>query len=166
MADKYTTWSDADQQTLEIEATDVSSGVGNAGDIVALNSKGEIDKTMLPNVEIKNLTAAENLTAGDYIYIDGSGEVRLASAAAAGNAAIGYVEDTVLATNTVDVYFDGTNAALTGLTVGDQYFLSDTTPGGVTNTAPVGANKIIESVGWAISATEIQTNFTAPIKRA
>lgn len=166
MADKYTTWDDVDQISKEIEATDTSAGAGNAGDIVALNSAGLIDDTMLPDREVRSVTAGEGLSAGDYVYIDGAGEARLASAASGGNAAIGYVLDTVIAAASVDVYFDGMNTGLSGLTPGDQYFLDDTTPGDVTNTAPVGSNKIIESVGWAVSATEIQTNFTAPIKRA
>jgi hypothetical protein len=89
MADKYTTWDDVDQITKEIEATDTSAGAGNAGDIVALNAKGEIDKTMLPNVEIKNLSTGETLSAGDYVYIDSAGEVRLASGASGGNPARG-----------------------------------------------------------------------------
>lgn len=166
MADKYTTWDDVDQISKEVEATDTSAGAGNAGDIVALNSAGLIDDTMLPDREVRSVTAGEALSAGDYVYINGAGEARLASAAPAGNAAIGFVLDTVIATASVDVYFDGMNSGLAGLTTGDQYFLSDVTAGGITNTAPVGANKIIESVGWAVSATEVQTNFTAPIKRA
>lgn len=166
MANKYTTWSDADQISVEVEATDVSAGAGDAGKIPALNSAGEIDKTMLPNVEIKNLPSGENLAAGDYVYIDSSGDVRKASGAAAGNAAIGFVEDSVTAPAAVDVYFDGTNSSLSALTVGDQYFLDDTTPGAITDTAPVGANKIIQSIGWAISATEIPTQFGPPLKRA
>jgi hypothetical protein len=166
MANKYIEWSDTDQTNKEVEGLVTSSGASDSGKIPALNAKGEIDKTMLPNVEIKNLPSGENLTAGDYVYVDSSGDVRKASGAAAGNAARGYVEDNVTAPANVDVYFDGTNASLSGLTVGDQYFLDDTTPGGITNTAPVGANKIIQSVGWAISATEIPTQFGQPIKRA
>lgn len=166
MADKYTGWDDTDQIAKEVEGLVTSAGAGDSGKIPALNASGKIDDTMLPGHEVLIMNAGENVAAGDYVYVDGSGEARLASAAVAGNAAIGYVLDTVTATNPVKVHFDAINSALSGLTVGDQYFLSDVTPGGVTNTAPVGANKIIESLGWAISATEIQTNFTAPIKRA
>ncbi len=166
MAKKYLEWSDTDQTNKEVEGLQTSAGAADDGKIPALNAKGEIDKTMLPNVEIKTRVAGENLNAGDYIYIDATQEARKASAAVAGNAAIGYVEDTVLAAANVDCYFDGTNGSLAGLTPGDQYFLDDTTPGTVTDTAPIGANKILQSVGWAISATEIQTNFGTPIKRA
>jgi len=166
MANKYTTWSDADQISVEVEATDVSAGAGDAGKIPALGPDGKLSPTMLSETEVKSLPSGENLAAGDYVYVDSSGDVRKASGAAAGNAARGYVLDSVTAPAAVLVYFDGTNSALSGLTVGDQYFLDDTTPGAATNTAPVGANKIIQSVGWAISATEIPTQFGVPIKRA
>lgn len=163
---KYTTFDDTDQITKEIASNNSSSGPGDANKIVSLNAAGEIDSTMIPSLEVLNLPTSETLAAGDYIYINGSGEATLASAASGGNAAIGYVKVAAVHPTTVDVYFDGLNTALSGLTVGDQYFLSDTTPGGITDTAPVGSNKIIESLGWAINATTIQTNFTAPIKRA
>lgn len=166
MAKKYIEWNDAEQTNKEVEGLQESSGAADAGKIPALNAKGEIDKTMLPNIEIKTRLAAENLTAGQYVYIDAAEEVNIASADVGGNPTFGYVEDTVLAGASVDVYFDGTNASLSALIPGDEYFLSDVTPGAVVNTAPVGANKIIQSVGYAISPTEIQTNFSRPIKRA
>jgi len=166
MANKYVEWSDTDQTMKEVEATTVSAGAGDSGKIVALNASGEIDPTMLPVSDVKNLPSGENLTAGDFVYVDSSGDVRKASGAAAGNPSIGYVRDSVVSPANVNIYFEGVNASLAGLTTGDEYFLSDTTPGGVTNTAPVGANKIIQSIGNAISATEIVFEPARPVKRA
>lgn len=48
MANFYITINDAGDKQ-EVEASDISAGVADAGDIVALNSEGEIDSTMLPS---------------------------------------------------------------------------------------------------------------------
>ena len=102
-------------------------------------------------------TAAEALTAGDFVYIDSAGEVARASAASGGNKAVGYVKDSALLGASVTVYFEGTNDALSGLTPGTEYFLSDTTPGGVVTAAslPADTGELVQKLGLATSATTL-----------
>jgi hypothetical protein len=53
------------------------------------------------------------------------------------------------------VYFNGINTQLSGLTLGSHYFLA-TTPGGETTTAPSANGNVVQYLGKAISATEIE----------
>jgi hypothetical protein len=69
---------------------------------------------------------------------------------------------TVTSGNNVDVYFEGTNTQLTGLTGGAMYFLS-TTAGGVTSTAPSASGNVVQKLGRALSATEINFEPSDPI---
>ena len=65
----------------------------------------------------------------------------------------GYVLDDVSAGSDVTVYFNGFNDKLSGLTVGKYYFLSNTTPGKVIDTAPITYLK--QRLGFAISSNTI-----------
>lgn len=134
-----------------------STGAPDANQLVQTGADGKLDETLLPNsvFDSISLTAAEALTAGDYVYIDSSGEVARASAASGGNPARGYVKDSVTSGSTVTVYFEGTNDALSGLTPGAEYFLSDTTPGGLTTTIPTDTGEVVQKLGLAISATAL-----------
>lgn len=165
MAQKFNAWSDVEQDVIEIEGLQSSAGAADAGKIPALNSSGEIDPTMLPNSEVKSFVSAENLTAGDFVYINVSGEAAKADAGTTGNPCIGFVRDSVVAPAPVDVLFEGINSDLSGLTPGDEYFLDDVTAGAITNTAPVGQNKTIQSVGRAISATELVFEQNVIVKK-
>lgn len=134
-----------------------STGAPDANQLVQTGADGKLDETLLPNsvFDSISLTAGEALTAGDYVTIDGAGEVVRASAASGGNSAVGYVKDSVTSGSSVTVYFEGTNDAVSGLTPGATYFLSDTTPGGVTTTIPTDAGEIVQKIGIAISATAL-----------
>ena len=101
------------------------------------------------------LPAAEDLSAGDFVNIfDDGGTVKVRKADASANKpAHGYVLDNVSAGSNVTVYFYGLNDKLSGLTVGKYYFLSITTPGKVTDTAPITYLK--QRLGFAISSDTI-----------
>ena len=134
-----------------------STGAPDANQLVQTGPDGKLDETLLPSsvFDSISLTAGENLTAGDYVTIDGAGEVVRASAASGGSSAIGYVKDTTLSGASVTVYFEGTNDVLPGLTPGSTYFLSDTTPGGVSTTIPTDTGEIVQKIGLAINATSL-----------
>ena len=134
-----------------------STGAPDANQLVQTGADGKLDETLLPSsvFDSISLPAGEALTAGDYVIIDASGEVVRASAASGGNAAVGYVKDSVTTGASVTVYFEGTNDALSGLTPGASYFLSDTTPGGITTTIPTDTGEIVQKIGLAISATSL-----------
>ena len=167
MPDKYIEFDDTLQSQQEVEVIDTSAGAADAGKLIGLDAGGLISPTMLPVSDVVTVTSGEALLAGDFIYIDGSGEARKASAASGGNRTIGYVKTAVGAATSVDVFFEGRNSALAGLTAGDEYFLDDVTAGAVTNTAPTTSGSFVQSVGFAISATEIVFEHgTLAIRRA
>ena len=148
---------EADGCLTEVDPISTSAGAGDAGKLVQTNADGQIDQTLIPGSEVLSLPAGENLTAGDFVYVDGAGEVRLASAAAAGNSAQGFVKDTVLAAASVDVFFEGINSNVSGLTTGAKQFLSDVTPGGSVEAGalPTGTGELVQELGFALSATSM-----------
>jgi hypothetical protein len=149
----------------EIIATVTSSGVGNDGDIVALDTSGKLDVSVLPvgvGPDVKIHPSSENLVSGDWVNIwndAGTLKVRKADATATGKEADGFVLANVTSPADATVHFDGINTALGSLTLGAQYFLS-TTPGvGVATTPPSASGNIVQRLGKAISLTEIESDL-------
>lgn len=148
----------------QVEATVVSTGAGDAGEVVALDSSGKLDVSVLPTgvgPNVKVLLASEAIGAGKYVNIydnGGTPNVRLADNSN-GREAHGFVKDAALSAANATVYFEGTNDDLSGLTPGARQFLG--TAGGVTATPPTfaGGAAISQLVGSAISATEIDTDI-------
>lgn len=148
----------------QVEATVVSAGAGDAGEVVALDSSGKIDVSVLPvgvGPNVKVILASENIGAGKYVNIfdnTGTPNVRLADNSNS-REAHGFLLDAVVAAANATVYFEGTNNDLSGLTAGARQFLA--TAGGVTATPPTfaGGATISQLVGSAISATEIDTDI-------
>jgi len=134
-----------------------SAGAGDANKIVSLNSSGLIDNTMLPSSSAVTMTASENLAAGDLINIhDSSGaKVRKADASAESTRAHGFVIGAITSGSpgTVNLGF-GINTGVSGLTIGANYFLSETS-GAITVTAPTTSGAIVQGVGVAKAAAEL-----------
>ena len=154
-------------KTQQIFAIATSAGAADAGKIPALDSAGRIDTSMMPvgiGANTTQATASEAIGAGKFInYWDNAGvfSMRLADNSN-GRQADGYVTAAVASGAVGTGYpLDGTNAQLTGLTVGTRYWLG--TAGGVTPTpldeADAGnANKISQYLGVAKSTTELVTD--------
>lgn len=154
-------------KTKQIFATTTSAGAADAGKIPALDGAGRFDMSMLPlgiGANTTQATASEAIGAGKFInYWDNAGvfSMRLADNSN-GRQADGYVTAAVTSGAVGTGYpLDGTNAQLTGLTVGTRYWLG--TAGGVTPTpldeADAGnANKISQYLGVAKSTTELVTD--------
>lgn len=148
----------------EVEATVVSAGAGDAGELVALDSGGKLDVSVLPTgvgPNVKVILASENIGAGKYVNIydnAGTPNVRLADNSNS-REAHGFLLDAVTSGNNATVYFEGTNDDVSGLTSGARQFLG--TAGGVVATPPTsgGGAQISQLVGVAISATEIDTDI-------
>lgn len=163
MAAQKTLQLNTNGQRIEVAAVESSAGAGDEGKIVALNTSGYIDTTMLDPAalaETQVAPASENLAAGDLVDIwDDAGTLKVrkadASAASAGKKADGFVKAAVTAPANATVYFDGEISGLTGLTLGAEYFLSDSTPGGITATPVTTAGNLLQSVGVAKSATTL-----------
>jgi hypothetical protein len=88
-------------------------------------------------------------------------KVRKADATTAGKFAHGYVLAAVNNGDPATVYFEGTNTQVSGAVPG-QTFLS-TTAGGFTATAPSAAGNVVQRLGVAVSATEINFERSQPI---
>ncbi len=150
----------------EKAAVQSSAGAGDAGKIAALDASGRFDPSMMPSgiaADTASITASENLAAGDLVNIwDSSGaKVRKADASVAGKEAHGFVIAVVTAPAAATVYFEGTNAQVTGLTPGVQYL--STTPGLCTATAPSGSGNVVQRVGFATAAASLNFQSNVPI---
>ena len=141
------------------EASVTSAGAGDSGKIVALNSSGQVDITMMPTgvtADVRLVVASENLAAGDLVNLWNDGgtlKVRKAIATGVGTRASGFVLAAFTTAQTATVYIKGNNDQLTGLTVGDFLYLSGSVAGDLTATAPTTATQIVQPVGQVISAT-------------
>lgn len=167
MADKYISLLNGID--TEVEATVIGGNVSKAGDIVALDASGRLDESVMPvgiGADVASVVAAETLQAGRLVYINASGQAALASAAVSGFAAKGFVRETYNSAQTAMVYFEGRLTGLTGLTPGARYYLSDATPGTVTNTPVSGTGKKHQFIGCAIDATSISFEADDYIVRA
>lgn len=150
----------------EKAGADVSTGVADAGKIVALGSNGRLDPSMMPvgfGDDTQSIIASESLAAGDFINAwDDAGvlKVRKADASAAGKEADGYVLDAIPSGQAGLVYFEGRNTSLTGLVLGARYYLSATQPGKSTSTPPTGTGKVVQYLGRAVGATQLSFEAT------
>ena len=123
--------------------------------IVATNSSGQIDISFMPSgINLVN------------IYNNaGTANCRKADGSTTGKIAHGFVLASVSSGGTATVYLSGLNTSVTGLTPG-QAFLSDSTPGASTATAPTTAGHTVQKVGIAVSATALQFDPGEPITLA
>lgn len=156
MADKYIALLGGVEQ--EVEGTTAGGTPAQAGDIVALDGSGRLSPTLMPVGVVADTyegEAAEALTAGAVVYIMPDGRVSNASATAGGRAAKGFVLTASTQGALALVYFEGRNTALSGLTPGERYYLSDTVPGGITAAPVSGAGKLHQYLGSAITQTSL-----------
>jgi len=152
----------------QVIATVVSSGVSNAGDIVALDDTGKLDMTLMPSgvgANTGTATASEAIGARDLVNVyddDGTTKVRKADASVSGKEANGFCPSAFAESATATIYYGGQITGLTGLTAG-EYYLSDDTPGGITLTPPSDAGHIVQAIGNAVSATALNFEPDRPV---
>lgn len=145
-------------QMTEVSGLATSAGAGDAGKIPQLDGTGRIDASMMPvglGADTAVITTSEALAAGDWVNIWNStgAKARKADATTAGKEAMGFVLAAFGSGASATVYFEGTNTQVTGQTPG-KVFLS-TTAGVGTTTAPSAAGNVVQSVGFATSATTV-----------
>ncbi len=152
------------------EATiSTSAGAGDADKFVQTNSAGVLDATLMPagvGQDVRTVTAGENLSAGNLIYMSAAGTVFKADANAEGKEATGYVLTSIANGASGSAYFGGgVISGLSGLTAGSRYFLSTAATGAVALYASLtfGAGDIVQEVGRALSTTELYFEPQAPI---
>lgn len=154
----------------EVFGLQTSAGAADAGKIPALDATGRLDTSLMPTgvaADVELIPASENLTAGDFvnIHVASGTKVRKADASAS-KEAHGFVLANVVSPANATVFFEGRNTAVTGRTAGARQFLSDTTPGGVTETAPTASGRLVQVLGVATSTTTINTEIDQPITLA
>ena len=145
----------------EIAGITTSAGAGNDGDIPALDSTGRLSTTMMPVgvvADNKSIVSSEDLVAGNLVNVwndAGTIKVRKADATTSGKEADGFVLAGYTAPAAALVYFEGTNTAMSGLTLGARYYLNTVAGGVVATTPPSGSGNVVQYVGRAISTTEL-----------
>lgn len=152
----------------EVAAILTSAGAADANKIPALDSTGRLDNSFMPVgivAETKDIICSENLSAGNLVNVylnSGVLNSRKADATSPAKYCIGYVLSAFTSGSAAKVYFDGHNTAQSGLTPGDELWLSNTTPGAVMNSAAgLTAGQISQRIGLALTATE--STFEPPI---
>jgi hypothetical protein len=147
-----------------------SAGAGDSGKVVALGATGKIDATMMPTgigADTQNLVTSEIIATGDLVNVwsdAGTAKVRKADATIAGKEAHGFVLAGAASGAAVDVYFEGSNTGMSGLTPGNQFLA--TSAGTSSVTAPTGAGNVVQRVGFAVSATVMNFQSGVPITLA
>lgn len=151
----------------EEAALTTSAGAGDADRVPALDASGRLDASFMPTgigADTASIASSENLAAGDLVNVwndAGSPKVRKADATTAGKEAHGFVLAAVTSPANATVYFEGTNAQVTGLTAG-PLFLS-TTPGLATSTAPSASGNVVQRVGLATAAASMNFESGTPV---
>ena len=150
----------------EIAATVTSSGASSDGDLVALDSSGRLDNSVMPvgiGADTKTIAASEALAAGDWVNVWNStgAKVRKADATTAGKEAHGFVLSAVSSGANALVYFEGTNTQVTGQTPGPVFLQTTAGTGGAT--IPSASGNVVQNLGVAVSATEVNFERGTPV---
>lgn len=154
----------------EVAGLVTSVGVGSAGRIPALDANGLLDPSMMPSgitPDQKAGTSNGTITAKDMCFVEAAGTIARATAAAGTpKEAIGWALTSVATGQPITIQLEGKISGLAGLTPGSTYFLSNTTPGGITLTAPSATGELWQPVGTAVSATELNFEPDKGVLRA
>jgi hypothetical protein len=155
----------------EIAGLVTSAGAGDAGKIPQLDGSGRLDNSLMPvglGAETKTIQASENLAAGDMVNVFNSSglRVRKADASSPSKQAHGFVLASVTSGQNATVYYGNINTQLSGLTVGDELYLSGSAAGTLTPTPPTTAGHIVQRVGVATAATEALIEIGLPVELA
>ncbi len=142
-----------------LAANQTSAGAGDAGKIVALNSAGQVDITMMPSgigPTAVTATASASIPAGLVNLYNNAGALaaRPADNTSVGSEANAFTSTAVTSGASASFNLTGLLTGLSGLTVGTQYFLG--TVGQPTATLPTTAGNVIQYVGKAVSTSSIE----------
>ena len=116
-----------------------------------------------------DVTAFESIADGDALYMRSSdGQVGKASAANGSlenSHVVGFADSAVSAGNEVKVLVVGMKT-MSSIDPGDLYFLSPTTAGAITTTAPSGSGQAVTRVGEGATSTSFSIYVEPPVKLA
>ncbi len=144
------------------QAINASTGASDASKIVRTDGTGRLDSSLLPvgiGADTLSIEASETLAAGDFVNIfDDSGTAKVRKADATNSRdSNGFVLSGVTSGNNIDVYFEGTNTQLSGMTIGARQYLGAT--GSVTETPNTTSGQISQYLGKASSATQLNVEL-------
>lgn len=153
-----------------VTAISSSSGVSDANKVIATDSTGRIDSSLMPvgiGPQTQTIIASEALAAGDLVNIWNNAGTRSVRKADASNnrPAHGFVLSSVSNGANATVYQQGEVTGLTGLTPGQVRWLSAATAGQTTNTPPA-ASAILQEVGYAMSTTSMLFEYDGYTEQA
>lgn len=145
----------------------LNAAASGANKIPILDASGKLDPSTMPTgvgQDAKTVLASEALTIGPVNVYNNAGtpNVRKADATAEGKEANGFVLAAVSSGANATVFFEGRIAGLSSLTIGARYYLA-TTAGTLSATAPSTAGNVVQYVGTAMSATEVDFEPAEPI---
>lgn len=143
-----------------IAAITSSAGAGDGNKVIATGADGKIHSSFFPTGfgdETGVAVAGENLAAGNFVNVYNNAGVATVRKADASNGrdANGFVLAAVASGSNATVYRMGANNQLSGLIPGATYYLSATTAGTVTTTAPSASGQMIQELGTAFDATTL-----------
>ncbi len=163
MADKYVALDTTSGRFKQVDGTVASSGSGQAGKIVALDSSGKLDPSVVPagagGDSVQSLTATEAINAGDWVNIynnSGTPAIRKALATDTTRPAHGFLKASVGAGVAANVYKGGDNdkiplGSFGAADIGKMIFLSAATSGASTLTPPSGTGQLLQPVGKIVN---------------
>jgi hypothetical protein len=163
MADKYVALDTTSGRLKQTEGTVTSSGSGQAGKIVALDSSGKLDPSVVPagagGESVQSITATEAMDAGAWVNIynnAGSPAIRKALAQDTTKNAHGFIKASVGAGSPANVYKGGDNdkipvGSFGAADIGKMVFLSAATAGASTLTPPSGTGQLIQPLGKIVN---------------
>lgn len=163
---KFITLENGRQKLVSIESVAESAGATDANKLVKTDTDGKLNPSVLPTgvgADTLSIPASEDIGAGSFVNIfddAGTTKARKADASAAGKEANGFILSTANTGENALVYFEGSNNALTALVPGSRYYLSATTAGTASVTAPTADGAVVQYLGVAISATTIAFEAT------
>lgn len=147
----------------------ISSGSADGTRLVSTDSNGKLDPSLMPaglGADRILLTAGEAISAGNLLYITSTGTVMKADGSNKLKACIGFSQDNALINDPILIYFEGSIQGLVGLTPGGRYYLSNTSPGGVTTNVITTPGHILQYIGNATTSTSISFEVDDPRVRA
>ncbi len=163
MADLYQRWDAVSNRMALREGKISSAGAADSGKLVALDTTGKIDPSMLPGTSIDSALSSEAITAGNAINIwddAGTRKVRKADSSVP-YPCHGFATETVASGVLCKFDTDGGKQPVTGVTIGLTYYLS--TGGAVTTNPAETATHIIQKVGYGSDAGVLAIEISEPM---
>lgn len=121
---------------------------------------------MVANALLENVPCHPSVAVGEVVRATALGEVVQADASSILTAAVLGVVETKSDATTCNVRLSGLSAPVfSGLDVTKVYFLSDSTPGALTTSAPSSSGSVVVRIGQPFSSSALIVGVGSPIVR-